>query len=98
MNPTLVQFQQGNMFFALSGTQDDPQRLLLVRLALVAFEPSQVEFHLPFVGRIKFADLQIDRHQPAQLTMVEQQIEIIVTVVNLHPLLSRNKTEAVSQF
>jgi len=41
MNPALIQFQQGNMFFALAGTQDDPQRLGLVRLALIAFEPTQ---------------------------------------------------------
>lgn len=63
----------------------------------MALQPVQIQFHLPFVARLEIMELEINRHQPPQLSMIEQQVEMVVAVVNLHPLLARHETKPDAQ-
>jgi len=93
MNPALLEFQQFNVLVVLAGAQNQSQRFGLAWLALVSLQPVQVKFHLPFVAGLEIADLQIQRHEAAELSMVKQQVEVVIPAVNLHPLLALHETE-----
>src|ERR1039457_5860921 len=51
-----------------------------------------------FIRCLEFAELQVDRDQAAELAVVKQQVQIVIPVVDLHPLLAGHETEAYPQF
>ena len=58
------------------------------------FEPVEVKLHLAFVAGFEVANLQVNGGQAAELAVVEKQVEVVVTTINLHPLLALDETEA----
>ena len=85
------------MLLALAGAEDEAQRLRLSRFALMPLQPAQVQLHLPLVRRLEVAELQVDRHQPLQLPVIEEQVEVVIPGVDLHPLLACDEAEAAAQ-
>ena len=63
-----------------------------------AARATQVQFHLPLVGGLKLAELEFDRHQPAEASVVEEQVEIVLLVVDRDPLLPGDKGEIAPHF
>ncbi len=88
-----VQPQQFDVFFGFVGTQDQTDRRFFAGMDIMFLQPPEIELHLTFVGRLKLAQLQINRDQTPQPTMVEQQIEVIVLVVDCDSLLSSDEGE-----
>src|SRR5262245_29070624 len=80
-----------------SGAQDDAERRVLGGLALVPIEPPQVQLHLPRVGRLEVADLELDGDQPLHRPMKEQQVEVVVVAVERDALLPLDEREARPQ-
>lgn len=60
-------------------------------------EPAEVKLHLPLVCSLELPDFQLHGYQPAQLAIVEQQVDEEVFVVDLDALLTSNEGEARSQ-
>ena len=98
VDAALLQLEQGDVFLALAGAEDHAQRFGFVRFASVPFEPAEIELHLAFVRRLEFAELQVDRDQAAKLAVIEQQVQVVIPVVDLHALLARHEAEADPQF
>jgi hypothetical protein len=61
-------------------------------------QPSEIELHLSFEGRFKATQFQFDRHQPFEGSMIEQQVQIVISTSNRHALLSGDETEVAAQF
>jgi hypothetical protein len=53
----------------------------------VLVEPTQIKLHLPLVCCLELADLQLHRHQPPQLAVIEQQVQVEILVVDLDAFL-----------
>jgi len=64
-----------------AGTENQTQRPFFSRLTVVLFEPTEIEFHLAFVGSPEPAQLEIHGEEAAQASMEEKQIEVVVVVV-----------------
>src|SRR5260370_29906733 len=62
------------------------------------FEPAQIEFHLALVPRFKLPELEVNSNQTPELAVIEQQVEIIIPVVNLHTLLAGDETKTHAHF
>ncbi len=90
--------EQFDVLVGLVGTEDEPQGRLLAGASLVFFQPAEVQLHLPLVGCLELAELQVDRHQLAQAAVVEQQIEVIILIVHGDPLLPGDEGEITAQF
>jgi len=78
--------------------QDQPQGCGFTGLDIMLFEPSQIEFHLAFIGSLKFPKLQVDGDQASQSTVVEQQVDVIVLVVDRDPFLASDEGKIGTQF
>lgn len=94
VDPALVELQQLDLLPLLPRAEDDPQRWRLARLKLMPGEPPEVELHLPFVLGAEVTELQVDRDEPSELPVVEEQVDVEVVVVDLHPLLPGDEREA----
>ena len=64
---------------------------------LVAIEPAQVELHLAFVLGLEGADFQVDGDEPAELAVVEDEVDVEVFAVDLQALLARHEAEAAAE-
>src|ERR1039458_8966400 len=98
VDAALLKLEQRDVFLAFAGAKDHAQRFGLVRFASMPLEPAQVEFHLAFIRCLEFAELQVDRDQAAELAVVKQQVQVVIPVVDLHPLLAGHETEFHPQF
>src|SRR5437773_5273609 len=98
VDSAFLQFEQLHVLGGLPSAENKPQRLGFARLTFVTLQPVEVEFHLAFVCGLKVANLQIQRHEPAELAMVKQQVEVVIAAINLHPLLPLDETEAHAEF
>jgi len=67
----LFQVEKFYRLVFLSGAENEADRRVLSRLALVFVQPAQVEFHLALVTELEVPQLEINRHQSPQSTMVE---------------------------
>jgi hypothetical protein len=63
----------------------------------VLLKPAQVQLHLPFVPRVKAAQLQVDGDQAPQPAMKEEQVKPVVHPVDRHSLLPRDEGEVRPQ-
>ena len=88
MDSALLKLKQRDVFLAFARAKDHAQRCDLVRLASIPLEPAQIELHLAFIGRFELAELQLNRDQAAEFAVIEQQVEVVIAVVDLHPLLA----------
>ena len=86
------------ILIGLVGTQDQAERSFFAGLRVVLFQPAEVEFHLAFVGCLKFAEFQIDGHQAAKVAMIEEQVQIVVFVVDRDSLLTSDECESCTKF
>lgn len=98
MNSAWFERKDFNRLVLLAGTKNQADRLVLAFLPLMAVQPTQIELHLPGVGRLQIADLKFDDHQPPQASMVEEQIEIVIVPVEGYALLSLDEGEAAAEF
>ena len=78
--------------------EDEADGLFLVASAFVPVKPSQIEFHLAFVGGFEFSDLEVDGHHATQVAMIEEQVEVVFLVVDGHALLPGDECEANAEF
>ena len=97
MDAGLIQFQQLNLLAVFTGAEDDAQRWRFVRLLLMLGQPAQVKLHLALVGCFEFAEFQFDGHQSFQATVVEQQVDVEIVVVDLQTFLASDKSEPCPQ-
>lgn len=97
LNATTIEIQQFDRLLPLSGAKDQPNRRFLIRFALVAIKPVRIQLHLSLIAGLELADLQFDRHQPAEISVEEQKVQIIIHTVHDHPLLPFQKREASAQ-
>src|SRR4051812_6660702 len=74
-DPAPVELQEFDLLVRLVGAEDQADRRLLARLLLVLLEPAEIELHLAFVRGLEGAKLQLDRDQPPELAVVEEEIE-----------------------
>ena len=91
---TGIEFEKLNGFIPGLLAQDQTDRCFFARLHFVLLEPSEIELHLPFVGRLKGFQLQFNRNKTAQLPVVEQQIDVVVFAVNYDAFLAGNEGKA----
>ena len=61
-------------------------------------EVAEVEVHLADVVVLHVAQLQVDEHKAAQDAVVEDQIDLVMAVVDRHPVLPANEGEALAEF
>lgn len=94
VDPALVELQQLDLRPFLPSAEDDPERGRLAGLELVASEPPEVELHLALVLGAEVTELQVESDEPAELPVVEEQVDVEVLVVDLHPLLPGDEREA----
>ena len=88
------QLQQLDLLGAVARAQHHAHRRVLALLMLMPVQPAQVLLHLLLVLGREFAHLQLHRHQPPQLAVVEQQIEVEVLLIHMHVHLPRHQGEA----
>src|SRR5262249_19187192 len=90
----LFQLQQLDRLSFLASAQDEADGGLLLWLRIVPCEPTQVELHLPLVGRLEIPELELNRDEAPQPAMVEEQVDIVVVSVNGDALLPRDEGES----
>jgi hypothetical protein len=59
---------------------------------------AEVEVHLARMFGLELAGFEVDHHERSQLKVVEQQVDVEVSVANLQIMLSAHKCEALPQF
>jgi len=64
----------------------------------LVIQHGQVELHFPHILRLKLPDLEIDRHQAAQGTVVKQQVDHELAVPDIQALLAANEAKYSSHF
>jgi hypothetical protein len=64
VNAALVEIEVLDGLALATCAEDDAERSLLARLPFVAIQPAQVQRHLPRVGGLEIAELELDRHEP----------------------------------
>ena len=69
-------FEQFHRFFLFAGAEDEADGRVLARLGFVFREPAEIQFHLAFVAGFELVKFQINRHQPPQAPVVEQQVDV----------------------
>ena len=94
----LPELQQLDLFFAGGLAQNQAKWRFLARLPFVLVEPAEIEFHLPLVGSLKLAELQVKGDQPPQLAMVEQEIKAEVFAIDHHALLAGGERKPGAEF
>jgi hypothetical protein len=92
------QIEQFHLLGIGFGAQNQADGRLLACRPFVLVQPAQIQLHLALVGRLKLLQLQFHGHQPPQMPVVEQQIEIKIVGAHADALLPGNKTEACAQF
>ena len=97
VNAALVEFEQFDLFFLLSGAEDDAEWRLLTGLLLILGEPAEVEFHLAFVFGLEVTQFQIDGDEAFEGAVVEEEVEVEVVGVDLDASLATEKGEAVAE-
>ena len=90
-NATIFQLEQFHMLSGLLSAQDQPKGSGFTWLGIMLFEPSLIEFHLAFIGSLKFTEFQVDCDQASQSPVVEQQVDVIVFVVDRDPFLASDE-------
>jgi hypothetical protein len=96
--PGRVQLQEFNLLGAGSRAEDDAQRRSFVLFPLVLGQPPEVEFHLALVLCPETSLLQIDGHQPLELPVVEQEVDVEVFSIELNALLACHEGETGTEF
>jgi hypothetical protein len=91
------QLEELNLLLVLVRAEDQPQRRVLIRWALVLVEPAQVELHLPLVAGVKAAELELDGHQRSQRAVEEEQVEVVVVRADGRPLLTGDEAEPLTE-
>jgi len=76
-------------------TQNDPNRWIVVGPAFLVIKHVQVEIHLARILRFELADLQLDRNQTLQKTVVEEQIDKVFLRPSHHPVLPADEVEPI---
>src|SRR5262245_63591077 len=61
-------------------------------------KPAQIKLHLPFIGGLELAELEIDRDEAAQTAMIEKKIDIVILIVDRDALLPCNESKVRSEF
>ena len=89
----LVQLEQLDVLLGLVGAEDQPQGRLLAGPASYFSSQRRYSSICPLSAAWNRADLQVDRHEPAQPAVVEEQIEVIILVVHRDPLLPGDEGE-----
>lgn len=97
-NVGVAQVHQFDLLSIGTRTQNEPDGRLLARSAVVFIEPAQVQLHLPLVCRLKRFQLQLYRHQSAQVPVIKQQVEVKIIRSDRDALLPRHKGEASAEF
>ena len=90
--------EQFDVLMLLGRAKDEAHRLVLALAPVVLLEPREIQVHLPFVGCDERPNLEVNGHEAAQATMVEQQVEPVVVVVNPHGELPGHETEIAAEF
>lgn len=85
--------KQFNVLLFLGGTQDEAHRLVFALAPFVLFEPGEIQVHLPFVSGGKRPNFEVNRHQAAQKSMIEQEVEPVIVVVNPHGKLAGDEAK-----
>ena len=67
-------------------------------LPFVLFQPTEVEFHLPFIRRPETAEFEVDGEQLTQAPMEEEQVQVIVLAIHGNSLLPSDKAEVRTEF
>src|SRR5438105_4564827 len=75
---TGLQLQQLDVLCRLSSAENETDRRVLAGALVIPLQPAQVQFHLSLVGGLELTQLQVDRHEPAEPPVEEQQIEVVV--------------------
>ena len=60
-----------DLLVAFVRTQDEAERRLLAGFQFVLLQPAQVQFHLPLVPRLEFAELQVHGDEAAEFAVIE---------------------------
>src|SRR5205823_5345332 len=84
---------QLDVLVRFSGAEDEAERTVLIRPALVAVEPAKIELHLSFVGSPKMTELQLERDEASHAAVIEEEVEIIVFAVDCDPMLACDEGE-----
>jgi hypothetical protein len=98
VDAALLHLDQRDVFLAFTCAKYHAERVGFAGLAGVPLEPAQIEFHLAFIRGLEPAELEVNRDEAAELAVIEQQIEVVIAVVDLHALLTGHETEPHSQF
>lgn len=81
---------------ALAQDQADGRRV--VRVLQLVVDHVAVEVQLAGVLRLELAALQLDHHVAAQLDVEEQQVDEVLLLADLHPVLPPHEGEALAEF
>ena len=93
-----IEFEEFHLLGVGGGTEDEADGGFLAGGAIVLVEPAEVELHLPDVGGLEGFELQLDGDQPAEISMVEQQVEMEIVLADAHALLPGDEGEARPEF
>jgi len=93
--PSEIEVFDGFPLFARA--KNDGERRLFVRLSIMPVEPAQIELHLARIGRLELTELELDDDQAAQLSMEEEQVDVVVVAVERDALLPLHEGEARAQ-
>ena len=94
MDAAWLEFKHLHGLALLSCAKYDADGFLLGFLPLVAVEPAQIELHLPGVGGLEVADLELDNDQPTETPVEKEQVEVIVVAVQRDTFLTLQKGES----
>lgn len=97
VDSALSQFEELDLLPLLAGAEDDSQGRPIPRFLIMLGQPPKVELHLALVFRFELADFEVDGHQPPQLAVIEQKVDVEVVVVELEALLAGDEGEAGSE-
>ena len=90
---SLIEPKQGDALLSAFGAKDQSERGVFAGLLFILFQPAEIKLHLALVGGFELAEFQLDRDQPPQATMIEEQVKSVVFAIDDHSFLTRNETE-----
>ena len=93
-----VELQQLDLLITLVRAPDQGDQRFFAWLHLVLFQPSEIQLHLPPVGRLEPAELRLDGDRAAWLPMIEEQIAVEIVTVDDDPFLAGDEGEARPEF
>ena len=87
-----------NDFVILSGTEQEADTRVLMRLLYIAVKGFEVKVKLPEVSRFKAANFQLNGDEGIEFTMIEKEVDREVLVAYLEGVLGADEAEVAPEF